>query len=200
MKSSESRGARCSAGSPSRPTRSWTWPGGSRAVRPPLPRLRSMSCSGPSSRARARPPSCSGRSDRPGRCPARQRADLRRPGRRGGNLAGDPPTWLAGPTGGLDAPVRPAAVRQAGLAARQRPGPRPGPRRGPPRASAAGGAGGCGPAGRHRTRDAAVPADRCPCRPARGLPGRAGLLLALLEVDLDRLRNAVLVELGGVRR
>ena len=30
--------------------------------------------------------------------------------------------------------------------------------------------------------------------------GAAGLLLALLEVDLDRLRNAVLVELGGVRR
>ena len=33
-----------------------------------------------------------------------------------------------------------------------------------------------------------------------GYRGAAGLLLALLEVDLDRLRNAVLVELGGVRR
>lgn len=33
-----------------------------------------------------------------------------------------------------------------------------------------------------------------------GYRGAAGLLLALLEVDLDRLRDAVLVELGGVRR
>ena len=39
MKSSESSGARCSAGSPSRPTRSWTWPEGL-AAWPPLPRLR----------------------------------------------------------------------------------------------------------------------------------------------------------------
>ena len=33
-----------------------------------------------------------------------------------------------------------------------------------------------------------------------GYRGAAGLLLALLEVDLDRLRDAVLVELGGVGR
>jgi hypothetical protein len=43
---------------------------------------------------------------------------------------GDPPTWLAEPTGGVDAPVRPAAVRQAGSAAGQRPGTCPGPQPG----------------------------------------------------------------------
>ena len=33
-----------------------------------------------------------------------------------------------------------------------------------------------------------------------GYRGAAGLLLATLEVDLDRLRDAVVAELGGIRR
>jgi hypothetical protein len=48
-------------------------------------------------------------------------------GRRPG---GDPPAWMVGPAGGVDAAVRPVAGRQAGPAAGQRAGACPGPRPG----------------------------------------------------------------------